>query len=430
MKNITDLQAAPLADNISLLSILCYSFLIIPYPKIAKFFLVLSLIIFLFSSIKQNPVFFKNTAFLFLAAAITIPVINWAYLYLFMPDWNTEYPRMDRIARLFEFIIIAWILKGSHRNLSILWICITTGFLITPLINGTHPQWIDGINGQRIDFDIRNAQFTAMFFGTFSIILSYLVYYNIQLPKNKFKKTISTILSLLLIICIIGVIITQTRAIWLALAVCAIFACSIFLISAYKQGRTRFTLSVVTVVVLSIISAFYFSFIGNISSKRIKAEDYVIEEILEGNIANIPYSSIGIRIHTWRAAIEKLNDSPIFGLGANARHMVISETSWLPQEIKEKFGHLHNYYLEILVSYGIIGIAFLMLFSWWLIAIILKAWKTHSISAQQTILLTSLCIYWIIINNFESYNSFSYGIIIHNFIVATIITMTNKFKIT
>ncbi|MDZ7851451.1 MAG: O-antigen ligase family protein [Halomonas sp.] len=91
--------------------------------------------------------------------------------------------------------------------------------------------------------------------------------------------------------------------------------------------------------------------------ERMTSERECWHSLLEGGVENVPYTSIGIRINTWLAALEWIEQRPLVGWGGQARSLVIEHTPWLPPFVKENFGHPHNYLLEVWVAYGLLGVA-------------------------------------------------------------------------
>lgn len=141
-------------------------------------------------------------------------------------------------------------------------------------------------------------------------------------------------------------------------------------------------------------------------TKRLTAERVTLEKLTEGDFEHIKKGSIGIRIDSWRMALGWIKERPITGWGAQTRKALIQRSDW-PIEYKKKFGHLHNSYLELLVDYGVVGLS---LFAGLFAYIWFRAWQAwrHNIIPNDIMAFGALwCIYWLIVNCFESYIIYS-----------------------
>ena len=68
------------------------------------------------------------------------------------PDWAASNPKLDRLAKLFIFIAIAWFLGGSTRNTLLIWGLAFIGWLIATLAFGNGlEEWWAGLQGKASD---------------------------------------------------------------------------------------------------------------------------------------------------------------------------------------------------------------------------------------------------------------------------------------
>lgn len=90
---------------------------------------------------------------------------------------------------------------------------------------------------------------------------------------------------------------------------------------------------------------------------RAGKEQNVIQLMLAGQWDNLPYTSIGLRIHVYRAGWEKWQEHPLFGWGPG-------ESRWLVRSLEDEnlhiLGHFHNIYLELLLRLGLTGFLLFM----------------------------------------------------------------------
>jgi O-antigen ligase len=139
---------------------------------------------------------------------------------------------------------------------------------------------------------------------------------------------------------------------------------------------------------------------------------------------------MGIRVNSWLDAIEWIKRHPIIGLDSEAISEVIQQSERFDDSLKKEFGHLHNFFIETLVAYGLVGLLLIIALYYFII----KSTQTSSISEDERkyYLFASICFvtYWLVINNFETFNSRVIGVFTHNIIFASFYTfhITNYLK--
>lgn len=209
----------------------------------------------------------------------------------------------------------------------------------------------------------------------------------------------------------LGVMVTQTRAAWLALIISLFTMVLVFLCVRLRRpsaertsGKNLYWVAIPTVVVVLVATLFLDDFKG-----RFLDEAHVVSSLLSFDIASIPYSSIGIRIHTWHVALDWFQERPFFGWGGNADQFVIQQSQRLPADIKEQFGHLHNSYLHILVTYGIVGFAFFSFVFCWLARACFSAWRQGVMPGDVALFGVCFMVYWLLVNITESYLTYWTG---------------------
>ncbi|MBZ5876635.1 O-antigen ligase family protein [Chromohalobacter israelensis] len=365
-----------------------------------------------------------SAALWLLLAVVAVQVLSWVLGYFHHPDWVSSNPEVDRLAKLFIFIGIAWWLGGSTRWTLALWGVGVIGYVIAAFVHGGGVQeWLAGLNGQRVGFGIRNKQHGSMLFG---VCLLGLIVFSRRVFMHSGQGRLSLMFGwvVLALISLTGVLIGQTRAVWLALCVAAVVGVAIWLMWLAKYHRARYVLRSVVIVacVLVVVGMGAMYAFKDTLSQRIARESPVIEKVLEGDLQNIPYSSVGIRINTWVAAGEWIAERPLVGWGGEGRGLVIDHTDWLPDDIKERFGHLHNFFLEVWVAYGLLGLGVIATLAFWIGRGTWLAWRAGVIPNDMALFGAAFFVYWMIVNQFESYNSFWTGVYVHNLIVGGLVT--------
>ncbi|GAB2796802.1 hypothetical protein GCM10027040_24170 [Halomonas shantousis] len=373
----------------------------------------------------------RSAAIWLLLAAIAVQVLSWGLGYYHHPQWIDDNPQIDRLAKLFIFIALAWWLGGSTRNTLLLWSLALVAFLAALFVQGNGlPEWWLGLQGTRVDFNIRNAQHTSMFFG--SGLLGLVAFSHRSIYRQRLVVWRLALWSVAVTLCLAGIVITQTRAVWLALVIALPVMGGLWLWAFRRRQDTKITrrnlvTGAAALVVLGIGTG---DLAYDTVETRLEQERAVIEMLASGDIAEVPYSSIGIRVQTWRAASEWIAERPLVGWGSDGRSLAIDQTAWLPEEIKQQFGHLHNYFLEVWVAYGVLGLAVFIGLAAWVGRATWLAWRGGVMPGDMALFGAAFFVFWVIVNQFESYNSFWTGVYVHNLVLGGLVTHYWRWQLT
>ncbi len=345
-------------------------------------------------------------AWLFLAAVL-IPFASWCGALLQHPQWAESSPKVHRLTSWFIFIPVAVWLGGKERNVFILWGVALLGLVAAPWLSGAGLAEIQrGFAGGRIDFGLHNAQHMGMLYAV--ALLGLVVFHRrFLLPWNRWGLLRLFIWLSLLFVCSSAVVFSQSRGVWLGLA-CAIIG-SLFAaikLSDNRQLRVAklFKLSYVALFVLLLVFINISSF-KEIVQKRIIAEVPVIEQLADGNIDDIGFTSIGIRLHSWQEAFSWIEKRPFLGWGGEGRKLVIQESP-----IQGRYHHLHSSYFDLLVNYGLLGGFLLAGLFIWFFSQSLKARSNGAVPADVVFFALLFMFFWLVVNVFESYMFYSSGI--------------------
>ena len=366
----------------------------------------------------------RSAALGLLVAICLVQLLSWWLAITDHPQWARPNPDTERMAKLFIFIAIAWWLRGSLRHVFWVWGLALLAFLLTTVIFPEgRDSWAAGLQGERVGFGIQNNQHASMLFGV--SLLGLMAFAKRFCWSGGLRWGRACLWLGLTLMTLVGILFGQTRAVWLALLVSLVVALAVVCWYAKRRyqvrlwNRTTISIGVVLVVAGGVVAVSF----GHVLADRVFTEDQVIAQLLSGNLDSLPYTSIGIRIHSWVAATHWIAERPWLGWGSNGRELVIEHTPWLPEFVKAHFGHLHNFLLETLVNYGVLGLAVMGALVAWVAVISWKAWKRGDMPNDVALFALAFFFYWLVVNQFESYLSFWTGIYVHNLIVAGLLTL-------
>ncbi|MFM4721304.1 O-antigen ligase family protein [Aeromonas bivalvium] len=359
-----------------------------------------------------------DTYFKFVLLAVLVQLIPWCLGMLAPTVISSPNPHLDRLTKIFFFFATAILLAGRLRNVFWLWGIAALGLLFAVL--GSSADWLlwqQGMAGLRVDFGIRNAQHVAMYFGT--LMLGCLCFSQRWLAAGprlwwRLPLWLGT-----LAVAALGIMVTQTRAIFLAIFLALLLALVFWI---WLKRPRCWLLGLLLAATALLCVTLGERGIAHVE-QRYEQEAPVIQQLLRGDWGDIPYTSVGIRANTWKVAAEKIMERPWFGWGSQARSRVIAHSDALPDWVKQQFGHLHNYFLEVQLSYGLAGTLLLVALAG---AIGRDCWLTWRAGLMPTdVLVFGFCffVFWVIVNNFESYMSFGTGTFVFNIIVGGLVTL-------
>ncbi len=363
----------------------------------------LMVLTFLVSAWGQRHNIRSDLMFRLLVLAILIPVMLFGINAIIDYETAVRYRSLNDLLKLFLFLPLAWWTGGTRagaiRMLTIAFLGLMTAVAMDPnLAQSLADLWA----GKRVDFGIYNAQHGALFFGLVTIFSTCSLGRRIQ--EEPRVTWINGLLFLAGLAGLAGLVGTQTRAAFLALLVAGIVA----LVQGFKRGnifaRNHFSAAKV-ILVLVIVAGLLAWPAKEVIENRFVAEKTTIHALLTGNLEELPFSSIGIRVHSWAESLNWIAERPITGWGQKARSDVIPMSERFPDDIKALgFGHLHNGYLEIALGFGAVGLVFVGIL--WVVLL-----QRIRLAASKELYAFALysSIFFLVSNLFESFFIYSSG---------------------
>lgn len=402
IKNIYQLKdSIAMANYLLFLMAILYGFLSIHNINLTIKLYIFSFIITIITHHEKIHIRENKALSFLIAASFLIPLTSWIYTKSFWPSWSEEYPKLDKLPLLFFCFVYAYALKFDERYKYYFILSISLSIIASPWISGNGiDEILNGISGYRIDFGVKNAQHTALIAGF--VLLTCCTFFPLLLKKS---KGLSLLFLASAIACLAIVIMSQTRAVYFALFIVLITSIPL----GFHQSKT---LKSKAIIVLFLAISCGFSLYTLDDSKflhRFFNESQTVAAIIENQPEKVPYTSIGVRYHTWLAAFKSIEDSPIFGKGDLAQELAIKNSDILPEYIRNEFKHMHNSYIELLLRYGVIGLSWYILFITYITYQSYINMKYGRINRKTFNFLIYFLVFWSIANLFESYLFYSTG---------------------
>ena len=285
-----------------------------------------------------------------------------------------------------------------------------TGYLV---FSTSAAEWQAAWAGRRVDFGIRNAQHTAMFFGVLTLGLMIFAPRLILSYRGWRRVVIVAAWAMFMALAVFGVVVTQTRAIWLGMlvAMLALLACLVARVASQRGDRKSPKLFIGLAIVLGVGIALPFGDrIWSTLENRLSAETVSLQSLTDAVTLSVePTSSTAVRVASWRLALDWVSERPVLGWGAGSAKQLITDSDKLSPWFKARFGHLHSSYMEALLAYGLVGF---LLIAFVLVVLARRVYLAYSNGAMPFDVFVFACAFfafWLVINKFESYILYSTG---------------------
>ena len=410
----------PWLRNAGIFSLFLYAFfwlLDIEISRIGESLMFLFFVIMLFTN---KPKFLLREPIPYLLFA-------WVIFQIAMYQWAaSRFPSLAvdhinearTITNVFMFLVVAWWLGGNTKRISFtLFLCVI-GFVLgaTFQSDGLIDEWNTFGTHKRWTLGYRNWEHASVYSSLSLMVLVFTGSRAITYIPKKYQKVSIALIFIMLAFSLTAIIFTQTRATWLGLVIAASAFCVGYTLNKVLTSKKRVSeknkkinRTLITTLIAVVILSALLSSLGatKIVTDRLDAERTAIDKLLTGDLSHTKITSVRMRIISWQAAYEWIVQRPITGWGPQTRKQLILQDSNFPARMKKKIGHLHNSYIELLVSYGIVGFSlyFILFFYVWIRA--WQAWRAGSIPNDIMLFAAIWTIYWLIVNCFESYIIFS-----------------------
>ena len=370
----------------------------------------LMLLTFLISAWGQRRQVKSDLVFKLLILAGVIPWLLFGINALIDYDTAIKYLSASDLLKLYLFLPLAWWTGGSwlgaRRMLAIAFLGLITAVALDPhLARSLHALW----SGHRIDFGIHNAQHGALFFGL--VLLFPLCSFMRREQDKPVPAWANALLLVAGLIGLAGLVGTQTRAAYVGLIACGVVALIQLVRQRKHSAQKRISMAKGLLVFALVAGLLTWSAKqilyerGNIEISANQtlyegalSENSTINLILSGNLEELPFTSLGLRVHSWVEASKWIAERPITGWGRKARTDVIRMADHFPPHIRTSFGHLHNGYLEILLGFGAVGFVYLCV----LWVVLLRRIKQAADTDLYAFALYS-SVFFLVLNLFESF---------------------------
>lgn len=353
---------------------------------------------------------------LFLLAAVLVQLSSWWFAPALSGYEVEASPKLDRLGRWMLFLFIAFWLAGKTEAVKYLWLGAIGGLLLAPWVTGGgHAEILRGFAGERVDFGLRNAQHTAMFFG--AAFLSLYALALSRIGQQRLPRLTLALLALTLLLTGAGVMITQTRGVWLgtAIGIAVISLLKMRMLARRRQWTAARALPILlaATALLTLATVLAIQLFGKFEEGR-----GTFDQLESLEVDALQYDSVGIRVRYWIYGLPWILERPATGWGINGSHLISQRSDALTPELKLIYTHLHSSYLDLAAQYGLPGVLLFLGLVLWLLLQSRRTWQRQDMPDATFLFIAGFTVFWLIINLFEAYMLYSSGRYLLNLVIA------------
>lgn len=347
-----------------------------------------------------------------MAVSVVVLVISWTFMMLDHPDLARSGPSLEDYLDKFFFLFIALVVAGVERRALIYLGVFALFVLLMPWLSGEGSGEIaTGLKGIRVDFGINPIR-TGLLFG--AVFLGLVCFAHRMFLVPRFSPLRFCVWALLVIYCLTIVIITQSRTAMVALIPGVVVAVALFL--SLSPITSRFKVLVLAALIAGSAVALWASYMtgmNDLVEQRFDQEAAVVDQLLSGNVDDVPKTSWGIRVRLLTSGIESFLERPLTGWGYRAGEIVLDKEG-LRQGNGEVFSQAHNAYLEAALRYGVGGAVILLMLLAWALRGSWRSWKGQRMSFDMLLFLGATLSYFMVANLFDGLLFQTEGVLLFN----------------
>lgn len=262
---------------------------------------------------------------------------------------------------LFLFFVVSWWLSLAPKHTPVVLILTLTGFSVGILASSDAPLMMSLVL-ESTRSGMHYGRPIIFGFHCAVILLGVLLFAPrwLHCDSRHSRWTCFTlyVLTLFLVLFFLrGMIISQSRGVWLAAVIVIPTASILFYRKNVFQGsikNRRWIMWLFVAAILTLAAAPNLSLIY----ERISLQSRSLNIIVEQGLENAPRDGVGHRLHMWRFGIEKWSEHPFIGWGPGSTQFLVGKETtaalFNPKDGKP-WDHLHSLYVELLLQLGLIG---------------------------------------------------------------------------
>lgn len=410
-------------ENILYFIILSYTFFGLAYPSESRPLLLIATLALFISFCVYKRDFFKSPSFMFILAAVFIATLTWILTNIQVPNVATASPRVGGILNKLAFIPMAFILSKSQKHIYTFFAVAILALLVSPwLAEDSFNNFKMAINGVRVGLGGHIITIGIIYSIVF---LACLIFFK-RLVVESHQIWRWVLWLIIFFAAVFGIVASQTRAIYLGFFIIYflffLFVLYLSFVSWSKYRLLAFYFFMVSFFVVLLIYFINLNGFFDLAINKAGSEQSVVWLLLSGEINQIPRNSAGLRIHFWVDSYNWIIERPLTGWGEKANnHLHAAAGNFFGER---NFITVHNDIIDILLSYGFIGLIFYLLLVFWVYKRVFCSWKSKTIMNDEFFFFNIFLVFFIWNGFFMSLLHFKETIYLWNVVFAGFLALT------
>lgn len=292
-------------------------------------------------------------------------------------------------------LLVGWWLAGDDRRIALVLQLALLGLFIG-VLKGIDWRHLSANIATRPLFGMGNgAGLYALIAMTGLLVLRSSALFSDGWQQRRLPPALIRVCLLLLFLLFTAVLLlSQTRAVWLA---ALIVLPGVFVLTFRRNGgKLRQTwlagFEVVVLVVLILGVTLGAGTIGH----RLDEESSSLMLLFSGDLGALPESSISYRIWLWQEASQRIAGRPLFGWGAGSAALLIQESA-VPGGLR----HYHNLYLQLATELGLAGLGLFALWTLVTVKAAVRACRERRMAFELLLFLIAVLAIFLIVACFQ-----------------------------
>lgn len=357
-------------ERLGVFGVFLYAFAMSAYPpamEIALLFMLVSLPIACFKRESLADPLFIASCFLVLFLSLSIYAGSKT-----TPHLISEHFSQAAYVLLIPILsaLVAIHIKGNPNLIKITLLVALLGVItgiIYPIVSG-EIEFSTLFGGARHEFGFQNPIRLGLFSS--AALLGLVLWMPLDMSHKKGQWIIAILFLLGIVITAYALLLSQTRASWLGALLTIPIALFVRLFLLEKKFGRVALWSVFVATAIAIV------FVAN--SELVESRWQQSQPSLSALIGQeeLPYDSIGIRLHSWKFGLEHIVERPFFGHGpASVRHYLENSGN----RHLRRFGQFHSTPIDLMFRFGLVNTFLVALIFSLFFYSCMSAWRTRRV---------------------------------------------------
>ncbi len=277
---------------------------------------------------------------------------------------------------LFFFPLVAWFSYGSRKRILLVLAVALIGLLIGIALKTSWQHFVKWVifHSSRADFGLTFLG-AALYVGV--ALLGWVAFADRLMGPGRCRGLRVAVWMIFAIILVEMLVLTQSRAVILSLLV---MLPVLTLVKVARLPSRAARKPACGVFLCLVLAALVLGFIRRAPvAHRVNQTLATLEQASKLKLGDVSKSSLGARVHLYNFGIKTWLQRPVWGWGTGMEATQMLSSAPISPQTHEDFAHLHDGYLEVLVRFGVVGLALAGFLAALFVQGLYRGWRRNAI---------------------------------------------------